>query len=80
MPGSLAFAQVREKLREVCGVLDHAFWPDDVLLRDNDLFNFARVHGHHQITDLYLLALAVHHGGCLVSRSGRHPPRHRRQR
>lgn len=65
--GILAIAQVRERLREACSVLDHDFWPDDVSLRDDDLFNFARVHGHNQITDLYLLALAVHHGGCLVS-------------
>jgi uncharacterized protein len=36
-------------------------------LRDNDLFNFARAQGHNQITDPYLLGLAVHHGGGLVS-------------
>ena len=65
--GALAIAQVRERLREACGVLDHAFWPDDVSLRDDAIFNFARVQGHNQITDLYLLALSVHHGGCLVS-------------
>ncbi len=65
--GTLAIAQVRERLREACGLLDHALWPDDVSLRDDDQFNFARVQGHNQITDLYLLALAVHHGGCLVS-------------
>ena len=65
--GILAIAQVRERLREACGVLDHAFWPDDVTLRDYDVFNFARVQGHNQITDLYLLALATHRGGCLAS-------------
>lgn len=58
---------MRARLREACGVLDHAFWPDDVSLRDDPLFNFARVQGHHQITDLYLLGLAVRLGGCLVS-------------
>ena len=62
-----AIQQVRERLREACSELDHAFWPDDVSLRDDELFNFARVHGHHQITDLYLLALAVRHSGYLVS-------------
>ena len=65
--GTLAIQQVRERLREACGVLDHAFWPDDVSLRDDLLFNFARVQGHNQITDMQLLALAVHHGGCLAS-------------
>lgn len=47
--------------------MNHAFWPDDISLRDDAVFNFARVQGHNQIYDLYLLALAVHHGGCLVS-------------
>ena len=31
------------------------------------LVDFARVQGHNQITDLYLLALAVHRRGCLAS-------------
>lgn len=65
--GSPAIQQVRERLREACNALDHVFWPDDVSVRDDDLFNFARVQGHNQITDLYLLALAVRHGGCLAS-------------
>ena len=30
-------------------------------------FNFARVQEHNQLTDLYLFALAVRNGGCLVS-------------
>ncbi len=59
--------QVRAKLREACGLLDHAFWPDDISLRDDDRFDFNRVQGHNQITDLYLLGLAVKHGGCLVT-------------
>ena len=36
-------------------------------LRDDAFYNFARVQGHNQITDLYLLALAVRQGGCLTS-------------
>ena len=65
--GAPAIQQVRERLRQACSELDHVFWPDDVSLRDDELFNFARVQGHNQITDLYLLALAVRHEGCLLS-------------
>lgn len=65
--GILPMQQVREKLREACGLLDHVFWPDDISLRDDDLFDFNRVQGHNQITDLYLLGLAVRRGGCLVT-------------
>jgi hypothetical protein len=45
----------------------HEFWPDDVSLLDNQRFNHAHVHGHRPITNLYLLGLAVGHGGRLVT-------------
>ena len=65
--GGLPIQRVRDKLRQACDALDHEFWPDDISLRDDKLVDFNRVQGHNQITDLYLLALAVHHGGCLAS-------------
>jgi len=65
--GTLPIRQVRDRLRTACEALDHAFWPDDASLRDETLFNFARVQGHNQITDLYLLGLAVRHRGCLAT-------------
>jgi predicted nucleic acid-binding protein len=58
---------VREQLKHACKSLDHEFWADDVSLRDDEVVDFNRVHGHQQITDLYLLALAVKHGGTLVT-------------
>jgi toxin-antitoxin system PIN domain toxin len=45
----------------------HEFWADDVSLLDGRLFDPARILGPRQITDLYLLALAVRHGGRLVT-------------
>ena len=65
--GGLPIQAVRERLREACAALDHEFWPDEISLRDDTLVDFARVQGHHQMTDLYLLALAVHRRGCLAS-------------
>ena len=65
--GGLPIQRVRERLQQVCAALDHEFWPDDISLRDDERVNFNRVQGHHQVTDLYLLALAVHRGGCLTS-------------
>ncbi len=46
---------------------DHVFWPDDVSLRDTALFDPGRILGPNQITDVYLLALAVKNGGRLVT-------------
>jgi len=65
--GPPGLKRVRTQLQRACNDLDHAFWPDDVTLRDDTLFNFDRVHGHNQVTDAYLLALAVRHGGSLVT-------------
>lgn len=45
----------------------HEFWPDDVSLLDGDLFDPQKIHGSRQLTDLYLLGLAVKHGGVLVT-------------
>jgi toxin-antitoxin system PIN domain toxin len=65
--GGLPMHQVRQRLQQACASLDHDFWPDDVSLRDDTLVDFSRVQGHQQVTDLYLLALAVRHGGRLVT-------------
>jgi uncharacterized protein len=65
--GGLPIHVVRGRLREACAALDHEFWPDDISLRDDALVDFSRVQGHNQITDLYLLALAVRHGACLAT-------------
>jgi predicted nucleic acid-binding protein len=45
----------------------HAFWPDDVSLLDDGVLDWPRVLGHRQVTDNYLLALAVRHGGRFVT-------------
>jgi uncharacterized protein len=46
---------------------DHQFWPDDLSLLDAALVDHTRLLGPRQITDVYLLALAVKHGGRLVT-------------
>ncbi|HWI11088.1 MAG TPA: TA system VapC family ribonuclease toxin [Burkholderiaceae bacterium] len=65
--GAVGLTAVRDRLRQACDELDHEFWPDDVSLRDHTRVDFTRVHGHQQITDVYLLALAVKHKGCLAT-------------
>ena len=65
--GPAGFEAVRAKLALACADVDHAFWPDDISLRTDDLVDWGRVFGHGQITDLYLLALAVAHKGALAT-------------
>ncbi len=45
----------------------HEFWPDDVSILDPGLIDHSRLLGPRQLTDVYLLALAVRHGGRLVT-------------
>ena len=65
--GAPGFDRVRVKLDDICSKHDHAFWADDVSLREEGLVDWSRVLGHNQITDVYLLALAVAHQGCLAT-------------
>jgi uncharacterized protein len=51
---------------EIAGT-DHAFWPDDISLLDEQRIDRSHVLGPRQLTDVYLLALAVKHGGRLVT-------------
>jgi uncharacterized protein len=65
--GAVGFTAVRNKLTEICAALDHEFWSDEVSLLPDNVVQWPRVIGHNQITDVYLLALAVARGGCLVT-------------
>ena len=61
------FPAVRDKLALACGDVDHEFWSCDISLRDTTVLNWSHIMGHNQITDAYLLALAVRHGGALAT-------------
>jgi predicted nucleic acid-binding protein len=45
----------------------HLFWPDSLPLLKIDQQFGSRIQGHNQITDAYLLALAMHHQGRMVT-------------
>ncbi|MDQ4117433.1 MAG: PIN domain-containing protein [Actinomycetota bacterium] len=45
----------------------HEFWPCDLSLLDEEVVDRTRVHGPRQVTDSYLLALAVRNRGRLVT-------------
>lgn len=65
--GPLGFEAVRDKLKLACSDVDHEFWPDDLSLRDDALVDWRRIFSHNQITDVYLLALAVSRAGALAT-------------
>ena len=61
------FADAAHRLRLFCEHPDHLFWPDSVTIRDPGLFDTTSIPGYRQITDVYLLALAVANGGALAT-------------
>lgn len=58
---------VREAVRRFVGSKEHEFWPDDISLSDNALFDVSAMVGHKQLTDVYLLGLAMKWKGHLVT-------------
>jgi uncharacterized protein len=63
----LPVTAVMERLGEASASPFHEFWPDDISLLDSTIADVTRVHGPRQITDVYLLALAVRRGGRFVT-------------
>jgi toxin-antitoxin system PIN domain toxin len=66
-PNPLPVQAVIEHLAGACHQDIHEFWPDEVSLLNSDVVDATRIHGPRQLTDVYLLALAVQHQGRLVT-------------
>ena len=66
-PERLPVATLVERLAQATAHRAHEFWPDDASLLDERMIDATRIHGPGQLTDVYLLALAVSHGGRLVT-------------
>ena len=72
-PSPVPVAEATSRLHRATESAHHAFWPSAVSFLDAGLVDRSRVHGPRQVTDVYLLALAVHHGGRFVTFDGRIP-------
>jgi uncharacterized protein len=69
-----AFSRDAVQPREAIHVLsantaakDHAFWPDQLSVAEAVAFTGVRLMGHQQVTDAYLLGLAIRRGGRLAT-------------
>lgn len=60
-------ADAAHRLRRFTQSGHHGFWPDDISVLDPNRLDATRLAGHREVSDAYLLALAVHHGGALVT-------------
>lgn len=66
-PGARPIGAVIERLAAATATREHAFWPNDLSILDPERIDHGRLHGPRQVTDLYLLALAVQNGGRFAS-------------
>ena len=66
-PSPVSPATAIDLLRDAREGGDHEFWPCDLSVLDEQVFDGSRLHGPRQVTDAYLLALAVEHGGRFVT-------------
>ena len=66
-PHALSVRAVMERLADASATTLHEFWPDSVSLLDAKVADSSRIHGPRQLTDLYLLALAVQNNGRFVT-------------
>lgn len=66
-PSPVSPSEAMRRLRAATRTRFHATWPCDLSLLDEERFDPTRLHGPRQVTDVYLLGLAVHRQGRLVT-------------
>lgn len=66
-PNSLRMDEAMDRLRTAVSTPHHEFIADDISLLDNAVVDSASLLGPGQVTDAYLLALAVAHGARFVT-------------
>lgn len=66
-PGHLPVQEIVRRLAVAVSAADHFFWPDSISLCDQTYFDPARMLTSKNLTDVYLLGLAMERGGRLVT-------------
>jgi toxin-antitoxin system PIN domain toxin len=66
-PNPVPAGEVINRLRDAAATSYHEFSPDDLSILDRAVVDNARILGPKQVTDVYLLALAVQHAGRFVT-------------
>jgi toxin-antitoxin system PIN domain toxin len=69
-PNPAPLADLMQRLGEAVVHPAHRFWADDISLLDADRFDSSLALTHRQLTDVYLLALAVKNKGRFVTFDG----------
>ena len=63
---SVSVSQASVHLKAITTHSEHHFWQDELPFI-HEILSCLFVMGHRQVTDAYLLSLAVHYDGCLIT-------------
>lgn len=66
-PSPVSPSEAIRRLAHATDTKHHQFWPCEISLLDHAVVDPSRLHGPRQVTDAYLLALAVCNGGRFVT-------------
>lgn len=66
-PNAIDLADAISRLKAAVSTPHHRFIPDDISLLDDAVVDRRHLLGHRQLTDVYLLALAIAHDARLVT-------------
>jgi toxin-antitoxin system PIN domain toxin len=66
-PSPVSPSRAIELLAHAADTEHHKYWPCTVSILDPQVFDRSRIHGSRQVTDAYLLALAVANTGRFVT-------------
>jgi len=66
-PSPVSPFEAVERLRRATSTRYHKFWPCAISLLEENRIDSSHIHGPRQVTDVYLLALAVEHEGRFVT-------------
>ncbi len=67
LPEAVSPKEALQLLEQITCLPNHLFWQDSIALFDAVIFQQSNIIGYRQITDAYLLSLAIHNQGHLVS-------------
>lgn len=66
-PNAVTTAEAADRLKSATSDPHHAYWPCAISLLDEGVVDRSYLHGPRQVTDVYLLALAVANQGRFVT-------------
>jgi toxin-antitoxin system PIN domain toxin len=69
----IGLSQAFQAISRLASSPGHVWWPQHLQIHDKTVFDHSRIHGHRQLTDLMLLALAVQNKGRLVTLDAKLP-------